>query len=223
MKNAFAEYYQKYVLDLKLERAGLFKAVENRYHSTTVLYPGSFIHITPSFYFPHVVYVDLNEVSLTCFANLNEVQAYVEHYKHYNRWSFIRFLPQDFTQPLPLHENSFDLLFALYAGGISQSCKKYLKAGGFLLSNNHHDDAGLACKDPDYELIAALQAKGENYTIIEEQLERYFEPKSLPGKKRKHQQQQNPWPEYRIKADYYIFKKLSCYNSRSCLMLKSRL
>jgi len=158
-RNRLAEFYTKYFATLGLERTALFETVKQVYGGQTVLYPGCYIHVTPSFYFQHVVYVDKSEASQQGFADLAAAGEFVSSRKHYRQNPYIRFIAQDFTLPLPLPEQSFDLLFSLYAGGIALACSRYLKVGGFLLSNNHHDDAAQAAHSGMFSLVGTMPEK----------------------------------------------------------------
>ena len=51
-----AKLYLQY--EEKMQRSDLFKLLAESYTIKKVLYPGSYIHISPSFYFSEVVYVD---------------------------------------------------------------------------------------------------------------------------------------------------------------------
>ena len=53
-----AKLYNHYYIDRKFERLNLFRQLKEKYGGKRVLYPGSFVHITPSFVYPDVVYVD---------------------------------------------------------------------------------------------------------------------------------------------------------------------
>jgi hypothetical protein len=204
-----AELYQKYIIDHGLERAGLFKTLRKRYEgATTVLYPGSSAHITPSFYFPHVVYVDKGHLPRQFFADIGEVLKFVETKKQYQRSAFVRYLDADFTEPLPLREGSFDLLISLYAGGISKPCSRFIKIGGLLLTDNHQDDAGDAAKDPELQLIGVINDRRGYFALEEADLDRYFVRKDDAGRVRPPGRPVAPRrPEYVKKADYYLFTR----------------
>jgi hypothetical protein len=62
-----APYLRQYA-DLGFERSELFAFLQEEYHPVEVLYPGCSIHITPGFYFPHVVFVDRSPSTLSFFA-----------------------------------------------------------------------------------------------------------------------------------------------------------
>ena len=118
------------------------------------------------------------------FADEQDVLDYVRGRKHYKQQPYIRFIEQDYTTPLPLRENSYDLLIALYATGAAEACHAYLKSGGLLLSNNHHDDAGQALRSGDYDLVAAMFYDGDTCQITGTDLEQYFVPKPRRSRKK---------------------------------------
>ena len=206
-KSFIAATYSKYLVEMNFERCEVFKAIQGWASSATVLYPGSFIHVTPSFFYQHVVYVDRSPFAEQFFADVPGVFDFVTSRKQYRQPPFIRFIAQDYTVSLPLLENTFDLLISLYAGGISQACKAYLKVGGILLSNNHHDDAGEAARSRDFKLVAVMRHNGNICRFSETDLDSYFVPKKDVGT-RAHARYGSTKPEYTQNADYYLFKKV---------------
>ena len=79
-----------------------------------------FLHVTPSFWLQHVVYVDRHGRAGRFFADEEGVRRFVNARRHYRPPAYLRFLSADYTRPLPLPEASFDLLLALYAPGVSR-------------------------------------------------------------------------------------------------------
>ena len=126
-----ADIYQAYVVAHDLERRALLAALRARCLSeTTVLYPGASVHVTPSFFFQHVVYVDLSDLSRDFFARAQAVLDVVNRHKAYRQRPFIRFVRQDFTADLPVFEGSFDLLLITAMPGTppgfrSSSCEPW--------------------------------------------------------------------------------------------------
>ena len=164
-----------------------------------MLYPGSFIHVTPSFYFQHVVYVDRSDFALDFFSRSQAVLDITSARKMYRQRPFIRFLQHDFTHDLPVPQGSFDVLLALFAGGISHSCARYVKPGGWILSNDHHGDARDAAANPELELkVVVLESCGKVH-FEEDGLDRFalsVEP-NRPGRRNAPT------------VDYFLFRKLS--------------
>src|SRR5574339_302356 len=110
--------YETQYIELNFERDGLFKVIRDKYPCRDVLYPGCSVHITPSLHFPHVVYVDKSEAAASFFDEEKSISEFVRRNKHYRQPPYIRFIHQDYFQPLPLKEESFDLLLALFAEGV---------------------------------------------------------------------------------------------------------
>jgi hypothetical protein len=175
MTKSFQLYKQHYV-DKDFERLELFILLKERYGIGSALYPGSFVHITPSFVFPLTVYVEMDKRAKRFFAD-PWTQDFVEQNRRYKEKPVVRFHPQDYSEDLPEKPGSFDLLISQWAGFASRSCKLYLKPGGLLLANNSHGDASLASIDQDYRFVAAVSFQNGTYRLIETDLEGYFVPK----------------------------------------------
>lgn len=202
-----AQAFRQYYTEMQMERGGLFATMAREYGCSTLLYPGSSFHITPSFHFRHVVYVDRSAEAQAFFAASAEVLRIVNERKQYPQAPFVRFLARDFTEELPLQEGSYDLLLALYAGGIARACQRYLGAGGLLLTNNHQDDAGQAAA-AGLRLIAVIEEKHERYVVRRNALETYLVARQKVAPDRAYVRESTPWPAYTRNADYYVFQKL---------------
>ncbi|MCP3164178.1 hypothetical protein [Myxococcus qinghaiensis] len=200
------EIYQGFVVDHQLERAGLFELLRERFVAVdTVLYPGCFVHITPSFFFQNVVYVDRNDLAQGFFANKDGVLRKIGSRQQYEQQASVRFVAQDYLQPIPALEESFDLLLALYAGGISRACGKYLKVGGLLVTNDHHGDAAEAAAEENLELIAVVKEQRGTFTFSDQELSSYLVPKIPPrGPAARDTAGASHWER---PADYYLFRK----------------
>ena len=165
--------YQHYYVDKSDERRILFEIVTDRYHPQKGVYPGSFVHITPSFYIPDMTYID-SDKRISKFFNNDKVLRFIELNKNYREKASIDGIQSDYSAELSLEKNSFDIMFSFYAGFISQSCKKFLKPNGILVCNNSHGDASLACIDNDYELIGVIQRTGTHFQIEDKDLDTFF-------------------------------------------------
>ena len=157
--------YKSLYSDLEFERAGLFKLIRETYSCREVLYPGCSIHIKPSFFFPHIVYVDQSQDAARFFAQEKPVLEFVNRHKNYKQSAYIRFIHQDYSTPLPFMDGSFDLLLAIFAGGISKACARYLKAGGVLITNNHQEDAFDAAQDESLQFTSTIRFHKGKYQI----------------------------------------------------------
>jgi SAM-dependent methyltransferase len=169
--------YKQHYVDKDFDRLELFVLLRERYSINRILYPGSFVHITPSFVFPLAVYADTDRRTKHFFAD-PWTGEFIEKNKRYDEKAIVRFHPQDYTNDLPEEPESFDLLVSQWAGFVSQACKRYLRKGGLLLVNNSHGDASLASIDNDYRFIAAVMRRNGKYRLVENDLEHFFVPKS---------------------------------------------
>ena len=151
----------------------VFRTVRDEFHVRRVLYPGSYLHITPSLYFPYVCYVD----SLAGFADAladPNLRRYVEDHREYPEAPVICCYQQDYSTFTCEPEGSFDLLISLNAGLISQACKRFLRSGGLLLVNDEHYDARRAFVDPDYLLCSVFFGENLRMETSESELAAYF-------------------------------------------------
>lgn len=206
-KDKMKALYKKYYVDRQFEQQEVFKALKEKYAIDSVLYPGSFVHTTPSFAFPKAVYVDSDTVAKRFFSNMKFVKEMVESRKIYNQDTNIEFIGQNYNSPIPVRKESFDLLISHYAGIISQPCKKYLKVGGLLLVNNSHADAGVAYLDDDFKLVATINTNRKNL-ISDHNLTQYFIPKKEQEITIESLTISQKGIGYTMTANLYIFKKV---------------
>ena len=201
------DLYKKEYLEKQFERTEMFCKIQEKYKINKALYPGSYVHITPSFVIPYVVYVDSDKNAKRFFDDPKSVATFIEKNKTYQDTASFRFIYKDYSKKLDLAEEQFDLLISQWAGPISQSCKKYLKLGGILLVNNSHADSGLAYLDPNYQLVAVVQFKNGKFNISETNLDAYFIPKKDQIITIESLLQSGRGIAYTKTANSYIFKK----------------
>jgi len=206
MNAACPDIYKKYFVNNANERIGLFAVLTDTFGIESGLYPGSFVHITPSLHIPHMVYVDMDK-RCESFFNSKKTKEFVEKNKRYKQQSTFKFYQHDFTQKLEHKVASVDLLISLYAGFISRYCGRYLKKGGVLLANNSHGDAPLALLDKRFECIGVVNRDNDIFSYSEEALDTYFIPRAKKTLDKETIEKTMKGPEY-IKAAYaYVFRK----------------
>lgn len=202
-----AKLYNHYYIDRKFERLNLFRQLHDRYGGERALYPGSFVHITPSFVYPTVVYVDNHRDAIPFFANPAHY-AFVAKRKHYAAETTIRFHGVNYEQGIDEPDESFDLLISLFAGFVTPNCKRYLKRGGLLLVNDSHGDASMASLDPEFQLVAIGNQTEGKYTLSDAYLDTYFVTRAdtnlTPEWVRKHLR----GFKFRRMADVYLFQRI---------------
>lgn len=204
--NRNIELYNRFFVQNDREQTHLFELLKEKYNITSVLYPGSFVHITPAFVYPRTAFID-NDRRVENFFTDVEVLAMVEKKKQYKENSDIQAFQQNYEKKTILKEESFDLMISQYAGPISQACKRYLKVGGVLLVNNSHADAGLAHLDKDYELISVVNHTKGKWCISEKDLDQYFMPKKGKHPLRKELRTSMRGVGYTKTATNYLFRR----------------
>ena len=201
--------YRQYYVERDYERLDLFQLLSNHYDIQRVLYPGSFVHITPSLVYPVAVYVDSDKQAKKFFGSTQPLD-FIRKHKQYEQESTLTFYPQSYADDLSEEsEADFDLLISQYAGFISQHCKKYLKIGGILLANNSHGDASMASIDEHYTFVGAIMRRNDKYRLTETNLESYLIPKSGNVVTKQSLEQTNRGVGYTKPASMYLFMRIA--------------
>lgn len=164
MKSRAEQLYHSQYREHSFERRDLFALLAAELPAQWVLYPGSSIHITPSFYFSRVSYVDRSDESAAFFADADGVNALVESNCAYARTPFLEFVHADMTDALPFREGQFDLLLALYSGESLGSCSQYVVAGGYAVADS--DCMEKAARDPEWVHVHSVQYRKGRYVLL---------------------------------------------------------
>ena len=183
MSNAALRLYKEYFANKGFERVDLFALLVAHFGVRRAIYPGSFVHVSPSFVIPSVTYVDTDR-RCPCFFKSPVIRCLVKERRRYQGEPEIVFHHADYSAPLDEPDAGFDLLISQWAGPVSQTCKRYLQAGGILVANDSHGDASLAALDDDYALIAVIPRRGGKHRLTDQDLHTYFVPRS--GKQATH-------------------------------------
>ncbi len=207
MKNDPLKLYNEYFVERDFERLDLFQLLAKKYDIKSAIYPGSFVHITPSFVYPVTAYVDTDKRAKRFFGDLR-VRDIVATRKNYPEEAGITFYPQDYRTEISEIAERFDLLISQYAGFVSQHCKRYLRMGGGLLVNNSHGDASMAFIDEAYELSAVVMGKNGKYRLTEENLDSYFVPKRSIEITKEYLEKTQRGVGYRKSGSMYLFKRV---------------
>jgi len=197
--------YKKYYIDRDYEQVDLFRLLKDSFGIRRVIYPGSYIQISPSFIFPEVVYIDADIKAIRCFQS-GQLLEIIHDRKEYSEDPMVTFHGADYGMLIPIYQAGFDLLISQYAGFISQECKKYLKIGGLLVANNSHGDAQLANMDPTYELIGVINYRNNKFYYSTKNLENYFISKKKGLKiSIEYLKSINHGIGFKITANHYLF------------------
>lgn len=197
--------YRKYHLDRDDERHGMFELMAKQFEIGRGLYAGCFVHITPSFVIPEMIYVDSDKRAETFFCT-PEAKHYVSAHKVYVEPTQITFIRSDYSLPLNIPEGWSDLLISQYAGFVSQSCKQYLRSGGYLLVNNSHGDASMANIDPEFSLVGVFLKTQGKYRLKQTDLDSYMVPKRAIEVTREYLEDTQRGVGYTKPAASYVFR-----------------
>ena len=186
----------------------VFRALVNKYQIQSGIYPGSYVHITPSLFISEMYYIDSDKKANAFFKNHDEIKAYLEANKSYPDDLVFKFEASDFTKPLMAEKCHYDLMISLYSGFISYYCKAYLRRNGLLLANDSHGDATLAYHDPDYDFIGVVLENENEVEILQDKLDVYFKMKSGKAIDLEKVKDKMKGPNYKEKVEYYLFRKI---------------
>ena len=151
---------------------GVFRAVRDLIGVKRVVYPGSYVHLTPSLVFPRVCYMD-SVKGFGAAMQCDDLVPWLDAHKEYSEPVELTPIETAYSRIPSTLLAGFGLMISLNAGAISQECKPLLSPGAHLLVNDSHYDAARAHVDDDYTLVAALSADGTDETG-EEALRGYF-------------------------------------------------
>ncbi len=207
MAKSSLDLYRRYFVERQFERLDLFQLIADEFKVKHVLYPGSFVHVTPSFVFPCVVYVD-NDRQANKFFKSPEIHRLIEKRKVYPQDASFVFHFADYRDGFDEKLKSFDLLISQYAGFVGQYCKPFLKKGGLLLANNSHGDAGVAAIDKEYQLVAVFSLRNARYKMSKSNLDDYFIPKSPVKLTKEYLMQLQTGIGYTKSSSAYLFRRI---------------
>lgn len=197
------DLYKKYFVDNGNERNELFKLIQKEFDVQKALYPGSFAHITPSFYMQEVVYMDMDKRCQKFFSE-PQTEAYIQLKKAYKEDAIYRFYEGDFSNPIDEQDNYFDLLISQYSGFISKYCSRYLRQNGILLVNDSHGDATVAFTSGNFDLIGVID---DEVAINSEGLDEYFRFSRKKTIDIEDVLKKMKGPKYKKMASSYVFRK----------------
>jgi hypothetical protein len=206
-RSSAVELYHKYYTSRNFERLELFQLLAARYGVESALYPGGFVHITPSLVFPITAYVDTDRQAIRFFAD-PAFREFVAEHKTYECEAQIVFYAKDYRTRFGAEDASFDLLISQYAGLVSRHCKRYLRVGGLLLANNSHGDASMASIDDDYALVAAISQRKGHYRLVDDNLDTFFIPKAEIDVTPEYIEELGRGIGYTRSASAYLFRRV---------------
>jgi hypothetical protein len=191
------------------DRLRLFSAVADALDVSTVLYPGSYVDVAPSFVFDDVTYVDVDRRAAAFFSDAVGVDELISANRVMGGTASWRFIHADYRTELDLPDGGHDLLVSLYAGFISEHCTHHLRRGGHLLVNPSHGDVAMATIDPRYKLQAVVSSRGGRYLVSSKAIETHLVPKRDGAITRRTLHESNRGVGYTKSAFAYLFARVA--------------
>jgi len=201
-----AKLYKEYMQKVG-DRTELFELLGKKFDIESALYPGSYIDITPSFFYRKTVYID-NFKNTNKFFTKRDLMNLILKYKKYEEEPILKFYFRNFTKNIEELDKDFDLLISFYAGFVSKYCKIYLKKEGLLLVNNSHGDASMADLDKDFSLRGAIYRSNRKLYFSQKNLEKYFVPKKEMEISMDDLEKTMKGIGYKKSASFYLFIKV---------------
>ena len=199
--------YNNQYTDIGFDRTSLFEFVKEVFHSEKVLYPGSSIHISPSFVFKQVIYVDKSKDAVDFFADNQEVRKIIENNRRGTGSRYYEFLSHDYmNECLPLKDYSFDLLISLYADNIIDYCISFVRDKGIIISNNFHDEAVKAVKYNELTLIGYIKKTKNSYAFYNDEPTRELKHRDEGKIQKLWMKNKNGSIWYEDNETYYVFQ-----------------
>ena len=190
------------------DRSELFKAIAQRWQIESALYVGSYLDLAPSAAFTSVTYVDVDRRAAAFFSDDALVSSQLKGKTASSAGARVEFLQADYTSPLQLPEESFDLLISLFTVPAWRSCQRYVKRSGLLLANASHGEASLAALDPHLQLAAVIHEDGGVYRLDDHDLDGYLIPKRAEHANADFIRAQGKGIRYTKEAFAYLFSRI---------------
>lgn len=148
-------HYRKFYESVAFERVGLFECAKREFGDGEVLYLGSSAHITPSFIFRNVTYLDHSEISRDFFSDLGAVRQFIESRKRYQPSPTLAYVDADYTSR-KAHKR-YDLVWAIFSPGSLTAAQSYVNRGGILVYLPLPSEEGKSDFAPEFEEIGMIR------------------------------------------------------------------
>lgn len=171
--NAYEQLYVK----LQFERAGLFRLIKKTFPINMVFYPCCSFHITPSFFFSKVYYLDKSEAVASFFKDEVQVNKIIQARKEVSQSDW-RFFHSDLEASL---ENipEVDLVIALFGGDVLRHAFEKTKPRGFILTSSEFSGETILSNDNRYKCLSSIAFQSGEYRILKSPIRRKEKKKSF--------------------------------------------
>ena len=130
--NVQFEYEKIYSVN-NFERIDLFKCLSKIGTINNVLYLGSSIHITPSFIFQNVTYIDKSDIANEFFKCKESILDYINSRKMYSQTPYINYININYNIDMESIGQKYDLVISINSYGSFESSIKFVRKDGIML------------------------------------------------------------------------------------------
>jgi len=155
-------YHQIYI-NLQFERTGLFKLIRKILPIKSAFYPGCSFHITPSFFFETVYYVDKSDAVANFFADEKTIKKIIEPRQEVANpvWKFFHLDVEDSLSVIP----EVDLVIALNGGDVLMHAFSKAKVKGYVLTSSNFSGEHFLKSDDRYSHLLNIGFQSGEYRI----------------------------------------------------------
>lgn len=156
--------YEQLYINLQFERAGLFKLLRKELPIKTAFYPCCSFHITPSFFFETVYYVDKSDAVADFFADDKTIKKIIEPRQEVANpvWNFFHLNVEDSLSVIP----EVDLVIALNGGDVLMHAFGKAKMKGYVLSSSDFSGEHFLKSDDRYSHLFDIRFQSGKYRIL---------------------------------------------------------
>jgi len=178
--NVQFEYEKIYSVN-NFERIDLFKCISKIFNIETVLYLGSSIHISPSFIFQNVTYIDNSDCTNEFFKYKEDIIDYINSRKIYNQTPYISYININYNTETKFMNQKYDLVISINSYDSFESSVKFIRKDGILLFLPLPQESTVSRKNEYIKYMGKIIFTGKKYKYIKD--EEIIDRKNVKNKK----------------------------------------
>jgi hypothetical protein len=193
--------YTKYYKSINFERSGLFDCIKKNFKSNNVVYIGSSIHITPSFYFQNVTYIDNSGLSRSFFHTPGNVAAYISSFKKYKSNPHVTYNNVDYQNYKLNSQCNYDIALCIYSPNSLATAIHCIKKKGIIIYLPLPSDTSFLKYQHMLQLTGVLQYKRNKYVLDKKRVqEKYVSHSGYNYLADNHFVEKNTYAVYMLKS-----------------------
>lgn len=169
--------YDQLYVKLQFERAGLFRLIKKLLPINTVFYPCCSFHVTPSFFFSTVCYLDRSDVVAGFFRDEQQLTKIIQPRKEVAspNLKFFHSGLEDSLDSVP----EVDLVIALFGGDVLRHAFKKARRNGYILSSSDFSGESILRNDRRFNCLFHIACQSGDYRLLKSIPEKISRKKSF--------------------------------------------